>query len=120
MWYWILCLLLCSTWERRERLSRRDLTGCIGTTVSCIHREKGSGTPSEKGGLEDKLEYGWMADEDRSSYGTAVFHYCSGNYHGPGCLNTLGSLAVAGFAAASKIEQVVTQAYVALGTAMAT
>ena len=35
-------------------------------------------------------------------------------------LNTLGSLAVAGFAAASKIEQVVTQAYVALGTAMAT
>lgn len=35
-------------------------------------------------------------------------------------LNTLGSLAVAGFAAASKIEQIVTQAYVALGTAMAT
>lgn len=35
-------------------------------------------------------------------------------------LNMLGSVAVAGFSAASKIEQVVTQAYVALGTAMAT
>ena len=36
------------------------------------------------------------------------------------CLNTLGSVAAAGFAAASKIEQVVSQAYVALGTTMAT
>lgn len=35
-------------------------------------------------------------------------------------LNTLGSLSVASFAAASKIEQIVTQAYVALGTTMAT
>lgn len=35
-------------------------------------------------------------------------------------LNTLGSLAVASFAAASKIEQIVTQAHVALGTTMAT
>ena len=35
-------------------------------------------------------------------------------------LNTLGSLAVASFAAATKIEQVVTQAYVAMGTTMAT
>lgn len=35
-------------------------------------------------------------------------------------LNILGSTAVAAFTAASKIEQVVTQAYVALGTAMAT
>jgi len=35
-------------------------------------------------------------------------------------LNTLGSVAAAGFAAASKIEQVVSQAYVALGTTMAT
>lgn len=35
-------------------------------------------------------------------------------------LNTLGALSVASFAAASKIEQVVTQAYVALGTTMAT
>lgn len=36
------------------------------------------------------------------------------------CLNTLGSVAAAGFAAACKIEQVVSQAYVALGTTMAT
>ena len=36
------------------------------------------------------------------------------------CLNILGSTAAAGFAAASKIEQVFTQAYVALGTTMAT
>ena len=35
-------------------------------------------------------------------------------------LNTLGSLSVASFAAASKIEQIVTQAYIALGTTMAT
>ena len=35
-------------------------------------------------------------------------------------LNTLGALCVASFAAASKIEQVVSQAYVALGTTMAT
>ena len=35
-------------------------------------------------------------------------------------LNTLGSLAVASFAAATKIEQVVTQAYGAMGTTMAT
>ena len=35
-------------------------------------------------------------------------------------LNLLGSLAIAGFTAASKIEQLVTQAYVALGTTMAT
>lgn len=35
-------------------------------------------------------------------------------------LNTLGSVAAAGFAAASKIEQVVSQAFVALGTTMAT
>ena len=35
-------------------------------------------------------------------------------------LNTLGSLAVASFAAATKIEQVVTQAYMAMGTTMAT
>ncbi|KMZ53390.1 MATE family efflux transporter [Dorea sp. D27] len=35
-------------------------------------------------------------------------------------LNVLGSVAVAGFAAASKIEQIVTQAYVAIGTTMAT
>lgn len=35
-------------------------------------------------------------------------------------LNLLGSLQVAAFTAASKIEQVVTQAYVALGTTMAT
>ena len=35
-------------------------------------------------------------------------------------LNILGSTAAAGFAAASKIEQVFTQAYVALGTTMAT
>lgn len=35
-------------------------------------------------------------------------------------LNTLGSLAVASFAAANKIEQLVTQAYVAMGTTMAT
>ena len=35
-------------------------------------------------------------------------------------LNSLGSTLVAAFTAASKIEQVVTQAYVALGTAMAT
>lgn len=35
-------------------------------------------------------------------------------------LNTLGSLAVASFAAAVKIEQIVSQAYVALGTTMAT
>ena len=35
-------------------------------------------------------------------------------------LNTLGALSVASFAAASKIEQVVCQAYVALGTTMAT
>lgn len=35
-------------------------------------------------------------------------------------LNTLGSVAAAGFAAACKIEQVVSQAYVALGTTMAT
>ena len=35
-------------------------------------------------------------------------------------LNLLGSVAVAAFTAASKIEQIVTQAYVALGTAMAT
>lgn len=35
-------------------------------------------------------------------------------------LNLLGSGAVAAFTAASKIEQIVTQAYVALGTAMAT
>ena len=36
------------------------------------------------------------------------------------CLNILGSTAAAGFAAASKTEQVFTQAYVALGTTMAT
>ena len=36
------------------------------------------------------------------------------------CLNILGSTAAAGFAAASKIEQVFSQAYVALGTTMAT
>lgn len=35
-------------------------------------------------------------------------------------LNLLGSVAVAAFTAANKIEQIVTQAYVALGTAMAT
>lgn len=35
-------------------------------------------------------------------------------------LNIFGSVAVAGFSAAVKIEQVVTQAYIALGTAMAT
>lgn len=35
-------------------------------------------------------------------------------------LNILGSAAAAGFAAASKIEQIVTQAYVAIGTTMAT
>lgn len=35
-------------------------------------------------------------------------------------LNTLGALSVASFAAANKIEQVVSQAYVALGTTMAT
>lgn len=35
-------------------------------------------------------------------------------------LNILGSVAVAGFAAANKIEQIVTQAYVAIGTTMAT
>lgn len=35
-------------------------------------------------------------------------------------LNLLGSSAVAAFTAASKIEQIVTQAYMALGTAMAT
>lgn len=35
-------------------------------------------------------------------------------------LNKLGSVAVAGFTAANKIEQVVTQAYVAMGTTMAT
>ncbi|MFQ7632826.1 MATE family efflux transporter [Sellimonas intestinalis] len=35
-------------------------------------------------------------------------------------LNLLGSISVAAFTAASKIEQIVTQAYVALGTAMAT
>ena len=35
-------------------------------------------------------------------------------------LNILGSVAIAGFTAASKIEQLVTQAYVALGTTMAT
>lgn len=35
-------------------------------------------------------------------------------------LNMLGSVAVAGFAAANKIEQIVTQAYVAIGTTMAT
>ncbi len=35
-------------------------------------------------------------------------------------LNMLGSTAVAAFTAASKIEQVVTQAYVAMGTTMAT
>ena len=35
-------------------------------------------------------------------------------------LNLLGSLAIAGFTAGSKIEQLVTQAYVALGTTMAT
>lgn len=35
-------------------------------------------------------------------------------------LNILGSAAVAGFAAASKIEQIVTQAYIAIGTTMAT
>ena len=35
-------------------------------------------------------------------------------------LNAMGSLLVAAFTAASKIEQLVTQAYVALGTAMAT
>ena len=35
-------------------------------------------------------------------------------------LNSFGSTLVAAFTAASKIEQVVTQAYVALGTAMAT
>ncbi|MCI8417629.1 MAG: MATE family efflux transporter [Lachnospiraceae bacterium] len=35
-------------------------------------------------------------------------------------LNLLGSLAVAGFTAANKIEQIVTQGYVAMGTTMAT
>lgn len=35
-------------------------------------------------------------------------------------LNILGSTLVAAFTAASKIEQVVTQAYVAMGTTMAT
>ena len=35
-------------------------------------------------------------------------------------LNILGSLVIAGFTAGSKIEQLVTQAYVALGTTMAT
>ncbi len=35
-------------------------------------------------------------------------------------LNMLGSMAVAAFTAASKVEQIVTQAYVALGTTMAT
>ena len=35
-------------------------------------------------------------------------------------LNILGSVAVAGFAAANKIEQIVTQAYVSVGTTMAT
>ncbi len=35
-------------------------------------------------------------------------------------LNILGSVAAAGFAAASKIEMLVTQAYIALGTTMAT
>lgn len=35
-------------------------------------------------------------------------------------LNMLGSMAVAAFTAANKIEQIVTQAYVALGTTMAT
>ena len=35
-------------------------------------------------------------------------------------LNALGTLAVAGYSAAVKIEQIVTQAYVALGTAMST
>lgn len=35
-------------------------------------------------------------------------------------LNILGSVAVAAFTAASKIEQIVTQAYIALGTTMAT
>lgn len=35
-------------------------------------------------------------------------------------LNVLGSVAAAGFAAAVKIEQIVTQAYTALGTTMST
>lgn len=35
-------------------------------------------------------------------------------------LNILGSVVIAGFTAASKIEQLVTQAYVAIGTTMAT
>lgn len=35
-------------------------------------------------------------------------------------LNSLGSVAAAGFAAANKIEQIVTQAYVALGTTIST
>lgn len=35
-------------------------------------------------------------------------------------LNVLGSIAVAGYSAAVKIEQIVTQAYIALGTAMST
>ena len=35
-------------------------------------------------------------------------------------LNMLGSTAVAAFTAASKIEQIVTQAYVSLGTTMST
>lgn len=35
-------------------------------------------------------------------------------------LNILGSVAVAGFSAATKIEQIVTQAYIAIGTTMST
>ncbi|MXP76473.1 MATE family efflux transporter [Lachnospiraceae bacterium WCA-9-b2] len=35
-------------------------------------------------------------------------------------LNVFGSVAVAGYSAAAKIEQIVTQAYIALGTAMST
>ena len=52
-----------------------------------------------------------------------AFHYsitAIGTIVVQSCLNILGSTAAAGFAAASKIEQVFTQAYVALGTTMAT
>ena len=56
-------------------------------------------------------------------YGSSLFQYsitAIGAMMMQSSLNILGSVAIAGFTAASKIEQLVTQAYVALGTTMAT
>lgn len=52
--------------------------------------------------------------------GISVFYYCYWNHDGTDGMNTLGSTYVAAFTAASKCEQMAGQAYIALGSAMAT